>query len=123
MANSTITMPPMTAMNRYSSISTEREPSRTSNGSVFDSGFILGDGIREGLRMHNGAIPFWVGTSSVSGRSQGSRSRNEIVATGLTDRLFQTLEATNDRPCAYSANGYPRYKSTLPGSSSNYWGS
>ena len=26
--------------------------------SVFDSGFILGDGIWEGLRVHSGAIPF-----------------------------------------------------------------
>ena len=26
--------------------------------SVFDSGFILGDGVWEGLRVHNGAIPF-----------------------------------------------------------------
>lgn len=26
--------------------------------SVFDSGFILGDGIWEGLRVHNGGIPF-----------------------------------------------------------------
>lgn len=26
--------------------------------SVFDSGFILGDGIWEGLRLHKGGIPF-----------------------------------------------------------------
>ena len=33
-------------------------PREQATVSVFDSGFILGDGIWEGLRVHNGAIPF-----------------------------------------------------------------
>jgi branched-chain amino acid aminotransferase len=62
--------------------------------SVFDSGFILGDGVWEGLRVHNGAIPFlgrhlkrlWEGAKALDldmGLSQQA----------LTDRLFRTLEA------------------------------
>ena len=69
-------------------------PREQATVSVFDSGFILGDGIWEGLRVHNGAIPFlgrhlkrlWEGAKALDldmGLSQQE----------LTDRLFQTLEA------------------------------
>ncbi len=62
--------------------------------SVFDSGFILGDGIWEGLRVHHGKIPFldrhmkrlWEGAKALDldmGLSQ----------TDLEERLYETLAA------------------------------
>jgi branched-chain amino acid aminotransferase len=62
--------------------------------SVFDSGFILGDGIWEGLRVHRGRIPFidrhmkrlWEGAKALD--LEMGLSRDELVA-----RLYQTLEA------------------------------
>ena len=64
--------------------------------SVFDSGFILGDGIWEGLRVHRGGIPFldrhlkrlWEGAKALDldmGLSQAA----------LAERLFRTV-ATNE---------------------------
>ena len=64
--------------------------------SVFDSGFILGDGIWEGLRVHHGKIPFlerhmkrlWEGAKALDldmGMSQQD----------LKDRLYATLAANN----------------------------
>ena len=62
--------------------------------SVFDSGFILGDGIWEGLRAHHGVIPFldrhlkrlWEGTKALDLDMQMSQQE-------LKDRLYATLEA------------------------------
>ena len=62
--------------------------------SVFDSGFILGDGIWEGLRVHRGGIPFldrhlkrlWEGAKALDldmGLSQAA----------LAERLFSTVAA------------------------------
>jgi branched-chain amino acid aminotransferase len=62
--------------------------------SVFDSGFILGDGIWEGLRLHQGVIPFldrhmkrlWEGAKALDldmGLSQQD----------LRDRLYETMAA------------------------------
>lgn len=64
--------------------------------SVFDSGFILGDGIWEGLRMHNGVIPFldqhlkrlWEAAKALD--LDLGMSKPE-----LSDRLYQTLHANN----------------------------
>ncbi len=64
--------------------------------SVFDSGFILGDGIWEGLRLHHGVIPFldrhmkrlWEGAKALDldmGMSQQD----------LKDRLYETMAANN----------------------------
>ena len=64
--------------------------------SVFDSGFILGDGIWEGLRAHHGVIPFldkhlkrlWEGAKALDldmGMSQET----------LAQRLYDTLAANN----------------------------
>jgi branched-chain amino acid aminotransferase len=64
--------------------------------SVFDSGFILGDGIWEGLRLHNGVIPFlgrhmkrlWEGAKALDldiGLSQQD----------LKERLYETMEANH----------------------------
>lgn len=62
--------------------------------SVFDSGFILGDGIWEGLRVHRGRIPFlhrhmkrlWEGAAALDLDMGMSRE-------DLQQRLYQTLEA------------------------------
>ena len=62
--------------------------------SVFDSGFVLGDGIWEGLRVHNGVIPFldrhlqrlWEGAAALD--LDLGLSREE-----LEQRLQSTLQA------------------------------
>jgi branched-chain amino acid aminotransferase len=62
--------------------------------SVFDSGFILGDGIWEGLRVHRGRIPFvdrhmkrlWEGAKALDLDMGLSRE-------ALVDRLYETLKA------------------------------
>ena len=64
--------------------------------SVFDSGFILGDGIWEGLRVHGGKIPFldrhmkrlWEGAKALDLDMEMSQQE-------LMDRLYATL-AAND---------------------------
>jgi branched-chain amino acid aminotransferase len=64
--------------------------------SVFDSGFILGDGIWEGLRVHNGKIPFldrhmkrlWEGAAALDLEMDLSQAE-------LKQRLYETL-AAND---------------------------
>jgi branched-chain amino acid aminotransferase len=64
--------------------------------SVFDSGFILGDGIWEGLRVHRGKIPFlgrhlkrlWEGAKALDldiGLTQDD----------MTQRLYDTLQANH----------------------------
>ncbi|MCZ6829161.1 MAG: aminotransferase class IV [Gammaproteobacteria bacterium] len=64
--------------------------------SVFDSGFILGDGIWEGLRAHHGTIPFldqhlkrlWEGAKALD-LDMG------MTQQALKDRLYATLEAND----------------------------
>ena len=64
--------------------------------SVFDSGFILGDGIWEGLRLHRGVIPFldrhmkrlWEGASALDLDMGMSRQ-------ALEGRLYETVAANN----------------------------
>ena len=91
--------------------------------SVFDSGFILGDGIWEGLRVHNGAIPFlgrhlkrlWEGAKALDldmGLSQQE----------LTDRLFQTLEFNQMTDHVYSALERVVLSRHPTRISSDYWG-
>ena len=66
--------------------------------SVFDSGFILGDGIWEGLRAHHGTIPFldqhlkrlWEGAKALD-LDMGMAKQE------LADRLYATLEANGMR--------------------------
>jgi len=63
---------------------------------VFDSGFMLGDGVWEGLRVHQGRVAFlkdhldrlWEGAAALDidiGLTQAT----------LTDRLYETLSANN----------------------------
>ena len=79
-------------------INGELIPREKATVSVFDSGFILGDGIWEGLRVHEGTIPFlsqhlkrlWEGAKALDLDMGISRD-------ALADRLFKTLTANNMR--------------------------
>ncbi|MEO0974678.1 MAG: aminotransferase class IV, partial [Pseudomonadota bacterium] len=64
--------------------------------SVFDSGFILGDGVWEGLRVHAGGIAFL--DQHLARLFQGAKAIDMDIglsAEALTERLFETL-AAND---------------------------
>ena len=64
--------------------------------SVFDSGFILGDGVWEGLRLHHGKLPFidqhmrrlWEGAKALD-------MELDITPQQLIDRILATCEANN----------------------------
>jgi len=61
--------------------------------SVFDSGFILGDGVWEGLRVHNGRIAFL--EQHLERLYEGARAIDmemEVGADELTARLYRLLE-------------------------------
>ncbi len=68
--------------------------------SVFDSGFMLGDGVWEGLRVHNGRIAFlgqhldrlWEGAKVIAMDIGISRA-------GLTERLYATVAANAMTAC------------------------
>lgn len=63
---------------------------------VFDSGFMLGDGVWEGLRVHNGRVAFledhldrlWEGAAALD-------LDIGISKAALTDRLYDTLKAND----------------------------
>ncbi len=64
--------------------------------SVFDSGFILGDGVWEGLRLHKGRIAFL--DRHLKRLFQGARAIDLDVgldAAALRDRLYETLNAND----------------------------
>jgi branched-chain amino acid aminotransferase len=64
--------------------------------SVFDSGFILGDGIWEGLRMHNGVIPFL--DKHMKRLWEGAKALDldlGLEKDQLKRRLYGTLDANN----------------------------
>ena len=92
MANSTCT-PDNRNESILININGELIPREQATVSVFDSGFILGDGIWEGLRVHNGAIPFlsrhlkrlWEGAKALD-LNMGLSQRE------LTHRLFKHLK-------------------------------
>ena len=66
--------------------------------SVFDSGFVLGDGVWEGLRVHNGHIPFL--DRHLERLYQGARALDFDLAVSpeaLTERLYRVLEANGMR--------------------------
>ncbi|MDH3759795.1 MAG: aminotransferase class IV [Gammaproteobacteria bacterium] len=61
--------------------------------SVFDSGFVLGDGVWEGLRVHNGRIAFL--EQHLDRLYEGAKALDmdmEISAAELGDRLYRLLE-------------------------------
>lgn len=62
--------------------------------SVFDSGFILGDGVWEGLRLHDGGIPFL--EHHISRLQEGAKAIDMDIGLSreaLTDRILETLRA------------------------------
>lgn len=66
--------------------------------SVFDSGFILGDGVWEGLRVHDGGIPFL--EQHLDRLYEGAKAIDMnigITRDELTQRLFETLRANDMR--------------------------
>jgi branched-chain amino acid aminotransferase len=66
--------------------------------SVFDSGFVLGDGVWEGLRVHNGKIAFL--DRHLRRLYQGAKTLDFDIGLGpssLTERLYRVLEANGMR--------------------------
>src|SRR5262249_48251692 len=62
--------------------------------SVFDSGFILGDGVWEGLRMHNGGAPFpHKHLERLYGGAKAIHMDIGLPPAELRDRLFDCLDA------------------------------
>jgi branched-chain amino acid aminotransferase len=64
--------------------------------SVFDSGFILGDGIWEGLRLHHGVIPFL--DSHMKRLWEGAKALDldmDMSQQDLKDRLYATMDANH----------------------------
>lgn len=62
--------------------------------SVFDSGFILGDGIWEGLRLHNSVIPFL--DKHMKRLWEGAKALDldmDMAPEELKQRLYDTLDA------------------------------
>ena len=66
--------------------------------SVFDSGFVLGDGVWEGLRVHNGSIAFL--DQHLDRLYEGAKALDmemDVSQAQLRDRLYAVLEANNMR--------------------------
>ena len=64
--------------------------------SVFDSGFILGDGVWEGLRLHNGIIAFL--DDHLQRLYQGAKALDLDIGLSkdqLAARVYQTIQANN----------------------------
>ncbi|NNE63606.1 MAG: aminotransferase class IV, partial [Gammaproteobacteria bacterium] len=62
--------------------------------SVFDSGFVLGDGVWEGLRVHKGKIAFLdAHLERLYGGAKAIDMEMDISPQQLTERLYQTLTA------------------------------
>ena len=64
--------------------------------SVFDSGFVLGDGVWEGLRVHRGKVAFL--TRHLDRLYEGARALDmemEIAAPELGERIYRLLEKNN----------------------------
>ena len=70
----------------------------TAKVSVFDSGFVLGDGVWEGLRVHNGKIAFL--EQHLDRLYEGAKALDmelEISAPELAERLYRLLEKNEMR--------------------------
>lgn len=66
--------------------------------SVFDSGFVLGDGVWEGLRVHHGKIAFLdQHLERLYGGAKALDMEMEVAAEELGARLYRLLEKNNMR--------------------------
>jgi len=64
--------------------------------SVFDSGFVLGDGVWEGLRVHQGRIAFLdQHLERLYGGAKALDMEMEVTAEELGERLYRLLEKNN----------------------------
>ncbi len=77
-------------------INGELFPRAEAKVSVFDSGFILGDGVWEGLRLHNGVIAFI--DEHMDRLYQGAKAIDMDVGISreqLVERIYDTLKAND----------------------------
>ncbi len=66
--------------------------------SVFDSGFVLGDGVWEGLRVHNGKIAFLTQhLERLYGGAKAIDMEMDVSPAQLTDRLYNVLDQNKMR--------------------------
>ena len=75
-------------------INGELLPRAEAKVSVFDSGFILGDGVWEGLRLHGGKLAF-IG-QHMKRLYEGAKALDMDIGLSpdeLTERIYQTCEA------------------------------
>ncbi len=64
--------------------------------SVFDSGFVLGDGVWEGLRVHKGRIAFLdAHLDRLYGGAKAIDMEMDVSPEQLSDRLYNVLERNN----------------------------
>jgi branched-chain amino acid aminotransferase len=76
----------------------ELKPRAEATVSVFDSGFVLGDGVWEGLRVHNGRIAFL--DRHLDRLFEGAKAIAMDIGldrAALTRRLYETLDANGMR--------------------------
>ena len=76
------------------SVNGELQPRHEARVSVFDSGFVLGDGIWEGLRLHDGGLPFL--DQHLDRLYEGARAIDLDIGLNreqLTRRIVETLRA------------------------------
>jgi len=79
-------------------INGEYFPREQAKVSVFDSGFVLGDGVWEGLRVHQGKIAFL--DQHLDRLYEGAKALDmemEVSAVELRERLYRLLEKNNMR--------------------------
>jgi branched-chain amino acid aminotransferase len=77
-------------------INGEYFPREQAKVSVFDSGFVLGDGVWEGLRVHQGKIAFL--DQHLDRLYEGAKALDmemEVSAVELRERLYRLLEKNN----------------------------
>ena len=79
-------------------INGELFPRTEAKVSVFDSGYILGDGVWEGLRLHAGGLPFL--SQHLDRLYEGAKALDMdigLTREELTTRVLETLRANNMR--------------------------
>jgi len=79
-------------------INGELVPRSEAKVSVFDSGYVLGDGVWEGLRLHDGGLPFL--GQHIDRLYEGARAIDldiGLTRDELTQRLLDVLRANNMR--------------------------